>query len=268
MDVTGKTIIITGGASGIGTAIAEKCAAEGAKKIAIVDLDFDGAKAVAERLGSCAIAYKLDVTDEAEVKTVADAFEAEAGPLDLYFSNAGIMFTDAPDWKSYSQTNEQWQKVWEVNVLSHVLACRAVLPSMTERGQGGFLITASAAGLLNAIGDASYSTTKHAAVGFAENLAITHGDDGIYVGAICPQAVESKMSAGLGEESAAGLDGVMTGAVFADRVIAQMREGRFMIRPHEQVEEYFKHKALDYDRWVGGMRKLRRMQIEKIGLPI
>ena len=267
MDVTGKNIIVTGGASGIGTALVEKFAAEGAKNIAVADLNFEGAQAVAERVGACAIAYKLDVTDEAGVQQVADAFEAKTGPLDLYFSNAGIIFSDAPDWTSISQTNEQWQKVWEVNVFSHVLACRAVLPGMIKRGAGGIILTASAAGLLSAIGDASYSATKHAAVGFAESLAITHGDDGIYVGVLCPQAVESKMTAGM-EDSAAGLDGVLTGEELASRVLTQMREGRFMIRPHASVEEYFRHKAMDYDRWVGGMRKLRREQAEKTGLPI
>ncbi|MEX0300343.1 MAG: SDR family oxidoreductase [Kordiimonas sp.] len=267
MDVSGKNIIVTGGASGIGAALVELFAAEGANNIAVSDMNYEGALAVAEQAGQCAKAYKLDVTDEEAVQAMVDDFEAIAGPTDLYFSNAGIIFTDAPDWTSISQTNEQWQKIWEVNVFSHVLACRAVLPGMIERGSGGFIVTASAAGLLSAIGDSSYSTTKHAAVGFAENLAITHGDDGIYVGALCPQAVESNMTKDIGD-SIAGMDGVLPANELAKRTLKQMREGRFMIRPHSEVEEYFLHKAQDYDRWIGGMRKLRRYQNEKTGRPV
>lgn len=267
MDVSGKNIIVTGGASGIGKALVELFAAEGAKNIAVADMNYDGAQAVADAIGDNVSAYKLDVTDEEAVQAMVDDFEAKSGPLDLYFSNAGIIYTDAPDWTSISQSNEQWQKIWEVNVFSHVLACRAILPGMIKRGSGGIVITASAAGLLSAIGDSSYSTTKHAAVGFAENLAITHGDDGIYVGALCPQAVESKMTEDIGD-SIAGLDGVLTGEELARRTLDQMREGRFMIRPHDQVVQYFNHKAQDYDRWIGGMRKLRRDQLEKTGLPV
>ncbi len=267
LDVAGKNIVITGGASGIGAALVALLAAEGAKNIAVADMNYEGALAVAEKAGPMARAYKLDVTDEEAVQAMADDFESKAGPLDLYFSNAGIIFTDAPDWTSISQSNTQWQKIWEVNVFSHVLACRAVLPGMIERGSGGIVITASAAGLLSAIGDSSYSTTKHAAVGFAENLAITHGDDGIYVGALCPQAVESQMTKDIGD-SIAGMDGILPADELARRTLMQMREGCFMIRPHKEVEEYFLHKAQDYDRWIGGMRKLRRYQSEKTGRPV
>jgi len=267
LDVKDKNIIITGAASGIGKALAECFAAEGAKAIALADMDFAGAEQVATTIGSKAKAYKLDVTDEQTVQGVVSDFEASNGLTDIYCSNAGILFSDAPDWTTISQTNEQWQKIWEVNVLAHVLACRAVLPQMIERGSGGFLVTASAAGLLSQIGDTSYSTTKHAAVGFAESLAISHGDDGIYVGCLCPQAVKSKMTDGL-EDSSAAVNGVMEADDFANRVLTQMREGRFMIRPHEIVEEYFLHKAKDYDRWVGGMRKFRRSQIEATGRPV
>lgn len=267
MDVKDKVIVITGGASGIGAALAKKFAAEGAKAIAVADMDTEGAERVAGEIGTQAKAYRLDVTDEAGVKAMADDVTATFGPIDLYCSNAGIIFSDAPDWTVISQSNDQWQKIWEVNVFAHVLACRAVLPGMIERGQGGFLITASAAGLLNQIGDSSYSTTKHAAVGFAESLAISHGDDGIYVGCLCPQAVTSKMTAGA-EASSAAADGIMPAEELAERTLAAMREGRFMIRPHDQVEGYFLHKAKNYDRWVGGMRKFRRNQLETTGRPI
>ncbi len=267
MDVKDKVILITGGASGIGKALCELFAAEGAKFIAVVDLDSDGAQEVAAGIGSNAKAYTLDVTDEAATQAVVDDVTATAGPVDLYFSNAGIFFSDAPDWTAISQSNEQWQKIWEVNVFSHILALRAVLPSMLEREGCGFIITASAAGLLSQIGDTSYSTTKHAALGLAESVAISHGDDGLYVAALCPQAVRSKMTAG-GEDSSAAGDGLLEADEFARRVLTQMREGRFMIRTHPEVEGYFNHKANDYDRWVGGMRKLRRTQMEKTGRPI
>lgn len=267
MDVKDKVIIITGGASGIGKAMAELFAAEDAKFIAVADMDTAGAEAVAAEIGSAAKAYSLDVTDETAVRTMVDDVVARAGPVDLYFSNAGIFFSDAPSWTATQQTNAQWEKIWQVNVHAHVHALRAVLPSMLERGGCGFIITASAAGLLSQIGDISYSTTKHAAVGFAESLAISHGDDGLYVAALCPQAVKSKMTAGAENSSAAG-DGLMEADEFARRVLAQMRDGCFMIRPHEEVEGYFKHKANDYDRWIGGMRKFRRHQIEKTGRPV
>lgn len=267
MDVKDKVIVVTGGASGIGKALSEHFAAEGAKFIAVADMDEAGAKQVAGGIGAQAAAYSLDVTDEAAVQAMVDDIEAKSGPIDLYFSNAGIIFSDAPDWTTITQTNEQWQKIWEVNVFSHILALRAVLPGMLGRDGCGFIITASAAGLLSQIGDTSYSTTKHAALGLAESLAITHGDDGLYVAALCPQAVKSKMTAGSEDSSAAG-DGVMEADEFARRVLAQMREGRFMIRPHPEVEGYFKHKANDYDRWIGGMRKFRRTQMEKTGRPI
>lgn len=267
MDVKDKVIVVTGGASGIGEALAKLFAAEGARAVAIADMDIDGASRVAAEIGEQAKAYKLDVTDQDAVTAMVSDLEKAAGPVDLYCSNAGIIFSDAPDWRAISCSNEKWQKIWEVNVQAHVMACRAVLPGMIERGEGGFLITASAAGLLSQIGDASYSTTKHAAVGFAESLAITHGDDGIYVGCLCPQAVTSKMTAGA-EASSAAADGIMPAAELAERTLKAMREGRFMIRPHEQVEGYFLNKAKDYDRWVGGMRKFRRHQMATTGRPI
>ena len=267
MDVKDKIIAITGGASGIGKAMAEKFAAEGAKFIAVADMDTNGAEAVAAGIGDKAKAYSLDVTDGVAVSTMVDDIVARAGPVDLYFSNAGIFFSDAPSWAATQQTDAQWEKIWQVNVHAHVHALRAVLPSMLDRGGCGFVITASAAGLLSQIGDISYSTTKHAAVGFAESLAISHGDEGLYVAALCPQAVKSKMTAGAENSSAAG-DGLMEADEFARRVLAQMREGRFMIRPHEEVDGYFKHKANDYDRWIGGMRKFRRHQIETTGRPV
>ncbi len=267
MDVKDKVIIVTGGASGIGKALAELFIAEEAAFVAIADMNADGAASVAAALGGRAAAYALDVSDGAAVQAVVDDVRTKAGPVDLYVSNAGILFTDAPDFTCISQSDAQWQKIWEVNVFAHILAARAVLPDMIKRGAGGFIITASAAGLLSQIGDTSYSTTKHAAVGLAESMAISHGDDGIYVAALCPQAVESNMTIGA-EGSSAALDGIMPADELARRTLAAMRAGQFMIRPHEQVEEYFKAKAENYDRWVGGMRKLRRGLMAKNGRPM
>lgn len=264
-DPKDKIIVVTGAAHGIGCGLAKAFHAEGAKHIIVVDRDIEKAQDVAEAVSGTA--YQLDVSDEEATAAMIDTIEKDIGPIDLYFSNAGVLFTDAPDWNAYTQTTEQWQKIWEINVLAHVHASRALLPRMKERGHGAFMITASAAGLLSQIGDAAYSTTKHAALGYAEALAITHSDEGLYFGVVCPQAVESNMTKGA-EGSSAALDGILTAAEFAERTIAGMRAGQFMIRPHEQVVEYFKHKANDYDRWIGGMRKLRRMVMANKGLPI
>lgn len=264
MDVTGKHIFITGAASGIGKALADLFVAEGAKAVTCSDRNKDGAEAVAASYGDKAMGLAFDVTDGPAVQAAVDTAEERFGPIDLYVSNAGIALSDAPGWTVISQSDEQFDKVWQVNVHSHVLACRAVLPRMLERKSGGFLITASAAGLLTSVGDTSYAITKHAAVAFAESLAITHGDDGIYVGCLCPQGVESAMTQGL-EGSLIAVDGMMAADELARRTLAEMRDGKFMIRPHESVDGYFKHKAADYDRWVGGMRKLRRAQIARTG---
>ncbi len=267
MDVKDKVIIMTGGANGIGRALAELFAKEGAKFVAIADLDMAGAETVAAGIGTKAKAYKLDVTSTSDVQGMVDDIIDTYGKIDLYFSNAGIMFTDAPDWNVYSQSDAQWQKIWQVNVHAHVIASRIVLPAMIERGDGAFIVTASAAGLLSQIGDTAYSVTKHAALGFAETVAITHGDSGIYAAALCPQAVESNMTKGA-EGSSASVDGIMKADELARRTLAQMREGRFMIRPHETVEGYFQLKANNYERWIGGMRKMRRGQIDALGSPI
>ncbi len=265
MQFEDKIIVITGGASGIGKALAIEAKSEGARAVVVVDLDKTGADEVASGIGG--ISYALDVSDEQAVATMIDHIETNVGPIDIYFSNAGVLFTDAPSFDCYAQSTDQWNKAWSINVLAHTHVARALFPLYKQRGCGGFIITASAAGLLSQIGDVLYSTTKHAAVGLAEAMAIAHGDDGITVAALCPQAVESKMTVGA-EKSSAAMDGMLTGAEMAKRSFKQLKEGRFMVRPHEQVEDYFKHKAENYDRWVGGMRKMRRMQIKENGTPM
>ena len=261
MDVSGKLVVVTGGANGIGRALCERFHAEGARKVVVVDLEESNAQAVAQALDGDA--YGVDVRDEAAIQAMVERVEAEHGPIDLFCSNAGIIALDGEPWWATSAPNETWQAMWDIHVMSHVYAARACLPSMIERGSGYFLNTASAAGLLNQIGDAAYSTTKHAAVGFSEALAITHGDDGIGVSVLCPQAVATRMIGDSGDGGSAGVDGVLTPDDVAQAVIEGLAEESFLILPHKEVIEYRRRKTEDYDRWLGGMRKLRRA----VGVP-
>ncbi|WP_439107844.1 SDR family oxidoreductase [Congregibacter sp.] len=255
MNVSGKIVVVTGGGNGIGKGLCERFAAEGAAQVVVVDLELDSAQAVAEAIGGTA--YEVNVRDEAQIASMVDDVIAKFGHIDLFCSNAGIIALDGPPWYATSASNDTWQAMWDIHVMSHVFAARACLPSMIERGEGYFLNTASAAGLLSQVGDAAYSTTKHAAIGFAESLAITHGDDGIKVSCLCPQAVATRMI-GDSEGGTAGVDGILTPADVAEAVVQGITEERFLILPHPEVATYRERKTADYDRWIGGMRKLRR----------
>ncbi len=255
MDIKDKIIIVTGGANGIGKALCERFVSEKAARVVVVDLDLARAESLAATLDADAL--QADVSQESDIKTVVSSVEEKYGRIDLYCSNAGVFFPDLPDWQATSLANEQWQKIWEINVMSHIYGARAVLPGMQERGDGYILNTVSAAGLLSQIGSAAYSTTKHAALGFTESLSITHGDEGIKVSALCPQAVDTQMVADLGGGGVAGVDGVLPPEVVADCVVQGIAGERFMIMPHKEVATYFQHKAGDYERWIKGMRKLR-----------
>jgi NAD(P)-dependent dehydrogenase (short-subunit alcohol dehydrogenase family) len=255
MQLRDKVVIVTGGASGIGKALCQRFSSEGARGVVVADLNEKGAKAVADKIGG--LGLKCDVSVEADLRHAVDVANKHYGPVDLMCSNAGIFFGDGSEGMATSLSNDRWQRMWEVNVLAHVYAARAVLPSMIERGSGYFLHTASAAGLLNQIGDAAYSTTKHAAIGFAESLAITHGDDGIKVSVLCPQGVDTPMLAGLTNSPQAG-DGLLSPQQVADAVIEGLAAERFLILPHPQVLTYMQRKSSDYDRWLNGMRRLRR----------
>ncbi len=191
MQVADKVVVVTGGGNGIGKALCERFHAAGARKVVVVDLEEDSARLVADAINGDA--YGVDVRDESQIQAMVAKVEADHGCIDLFCSNAGIIALDGEPWWATSAPNETWQAMWDIHVMSHVWAARACLPAMLKRGSGYFLNTASAAGLLNQIGDAAYSTTKHAAVGFAESLAITHGDDGIGVSVLCPQAVATRM---------------------------------------------------------------------------
>jgi len=259
--VKNKVIVVTGGGNGIGAALCRRFHHEGARGVAVVDIDAQGARRVAEEIGGTDLA--ADVSVESDIIRVVQATERQYGPIDLFCSNAGVAYKDEPDWKATSCPNEKWQKAWEIHVMAHVYAARALLPGMIARGEGYLLNTVSAAGLLNQIGSASYSTTKHAAIGFAEALAITHGDDGIKVSVICPQAVATQMIGDSEDGGPQGIDGILTPEEVADSVIAGLAEETFLILPHEKVRLYMERKNSDYDRWLSGMRRFRRSVMEQ-----
>jgi NAD(P)-dependent dehydrogenase (short-subunit alcohol dehydrogenase family) len=255
MELTGKVVVVTGAARGIGFALAERFVAEGARSVSIVDLDPSDCAAAAARLGDRATDMAADVSDEAEVIRVVERTVEQFGPVDLFCSNAGIGTA-----QGIHAPNELWQRIWDVNVMAHVYAARAVLPSMLERGDGYLLNTASAAGLLAQIGDASYTATKHAAVGLAEWLSITYGDRGIKVSCLCPQGVRTDMMTGaLGGQvaGATASQGVIEPEDVAEAVVDAIRAERFLVLPHPEVATHQQRKAGDPDRWLAGMRRLQ-----------
>ncbi len=257
MDVTGKIVVVTGGAGGIGYGLCSRFAREGAKAVIVADVDEARAKAVAGEINGTAV--RCDVRREEEIIRLVRFTEETCGPIDLFCSNAGIIVLGGVE-----VANEDWQRIWEINVLAHVYAARAVIPRMIERRGGAFLITASAAGLLSQIGSAPYSATKHAAVGLAENLAITYGDQGIQVFALCPQAVRTEMTRQGG--GVAALDGLMEPEQLAGAVMEGLKREEFLILPHPEVRTYMQRKTADYDRWIQGMRRLQARFIE--GAPL
>jgi len=252
MDLKDKIIVVTGAASGIGRALAQRFAAEGAKAIVCADRDEAGAKATAAGIGATATAFRVDVAKEDEIAGLIETVERDVGPIDLFCSNAGIGVGGGAE-----ASNDAWQRIWDINVMAHVWAARHLIPRMTARGGGYLLNTASAAGLLSQIGSAPYAVTKHAAVGLAEWLAITHGDDGIKVSVLCPQAVRTKMTAG-NPDGVASIDGMMEPDELAEVCVKGIAAEDFLILPHPQVLEYMRRKTGDYNRWIGGMRKLNR----------
>ena len=256
MHVKDRIVVVTGGGSGIGEALCKRFHKEGAKKIIVVDQDDERADNVASLVGGDA--YQVNVREERAIADAVLDIESKHEAIDLFCSNAGILGGDGEQGWATGASNATWQAMWEIHVMSHVWAARACLPGMISRGKGYFLNTASAAGILNQVGDAAYSTTKHAAVGFAEALAITHGDDGIGVSCLCPQAVATRMLEGLDSAGTAGVDGILTADQVAVVVVEALGEDRFLILPHPQVADYRTKKTENYDRWIGGMRKLRR----------
>lgn len=251
MKLKDKVAVVTGGANGIGRALCERFAAEGARGVVVADLDAERAEALAKEING--ISVTTDVSSEADIIKLANRAIEAYGVIDLFCSNAGIGTPGGAD-----EPNDTWQRIWDVNVMAHVYAARAVIPGMLARGEGYILATASAAGLLTQIGSAPYSVTKHAAVAFAEWLAITHGDAGIRVSCLCPQGVNTDLlrrsAGGPGEFLRAGM---LEPKQVADAVVKGLDEERFLILPHPEVQEYFRRKATDYDRWLRGMRRLQ-----------
>ncbi len=250
MEVRDRVCVVTGGASGIGRALARRFAADGARAVVVVDRDAKGAEAVAESVGG--VGMQADVGREADIRRVIDDVETGCGPIDLFCSNAGILVVGGPE-----VPNDDWQRIWDINVMAHVLAARHLVPRMLSRGGGYLLQTASAAGLLSQVGSAPYAVTKHAAVAFAEWLAITYGDRGLKVSVLCPQAVRTAMTDGIPGGGVAGIDGMLEPDRVADAVLEGLAAERFLILPHPEVAEYVRRKGEDVERWLRGMRRLQ-----------
>jgi len=250
MHINGKIVVVTGAASGIGRALAQRFAKEGAKRVICADINAEGVAATAAEVGG--IAFTTNVAKEEDIQVLIEQVEANEGPIDLFCSNAGIGYGGGAE-----VSNERWQRIWEINVMAHVWAARHLVPRMIERGGGYLLNTASAAGLLSQIGSAPYAVTKHAAVALAEWLAITHGDQGIKVSVLCPQAVRTAMTAG-NAGGVASIDGMLEPEDAAEACLRAIESETFLVLPHPEVLDYMRRKTGDYDRWIGGMRKLNR----------
>lgn len=251
MQARDKIVVVTGAGGGIGRALVARFIGEGAKVVVSVDIDPGTAAATAQALGC--VAMTADVTREEEVLRVIEDTERDYGPIDLFCSNAGVGVGP-----SEQSPDEEWQLCWSVNVMAHVYAARHLVPRMLQRGGGHLLNTASAAGLLNQLGGAAYGVTKHAAVGFAEWLAMTYAHRGIRVSVLCPQAVRTAMTENTQETStrAASADGMMEPDEVAAIVIEHLERDAFLILTHPQVHDYLQRKTSDYDRWVGGMNRM------------
>ncbi len=244
--------MVTGGAGGIGSALARRFAAEGARAVVIADLR------EAPEIAPNVRGVVCDTSDDGAVRALVDDVEGREGPIDLYCANAGISVGAGVD-----AGDDVWKQVWRVNVMGTVVAARHLVPRWLERGGGYLLVTASAAGLLTTLGDAAYAVTKHAAVGLAEWIAITYGDRGVKVSCLCPQGVRTRMVLGDEAEGHVGAEQVKRlGLIEPEAVAAAVVEGladeRFLILPHPEVLQYFRNKAESYGRWIGGMRKFQR----------
>jgi NAD(P)-dependent dehydrogenase (short-subunit alcohol dehydrogenase family) len=251
MKIQDKVVVVTGGANGIGRALCRRFAAEGARGVVVADVDAKGAEVVAKEIGGLAVT--TDVSSEPDVVRLVGLAIDSFGPIDLFCSNAGI----GGGAGGVEVSNDVWQQVWDVNVMAHIYAARAVLPGMLDRAAGYLLHTASAAGLLTQVEAAPYSVTKHAAVALAEWLSIAHGDAGIKVSCLCPQGVLTRMLLGAdGERDSFLRAGALEPEDVAEAVVAGLAEERFLILPHPEAAEYFRRKADDYDRWLRGMRRL------------
>jgi NAD(P)-dependent dehydrogenase (short-subunit alcohol dehydrogenase family) len=251
MKLQDKVVVVTGGGNGIGRALCRRFAAEGAKAVVVADIEIKTAREVAAEIRGWEM--EVDVASESDVQMLVDQVLKKYGQIDLFCSNAGIGI-EGDCWVP----DREWERIWEINVMAHVYAARAVLPGMLARKDGYLLQTVSAAGLLTQIGSAPYAVTKHAALSLAEWLAITYGDHGIKVSALCPQGVKTRMLAQA--EFGGGtflLEGALEPDQVAEAVVKGLEEEHFLILPHPEVLEYLRRKATDYDRWLRGMRRLQ-----------
>lgn len=250
MEIRDKVAIVTGAASGIGAGLAQRFARDGAAGVVVADVNLERAQGVAAGIGAQALALRCDVSREDEIQALVARTRERFGRVDIYVSNAGILGRMG----GIELDDALWDSMWKIHGMAHVWAARAVVPEMVQRGEGYFLVTASAAGLLNIVETAPYGVTKHAAVAFAEWLRIAYGRKGVRVSCLCPQSVQTDMTRdGTGS---AGVNGVLTPEQVAEVVVQTMREERFLALPHPEVAQYFLAKAQDYDRWLGGMQKL------------
>ncbi|MGZ4872567.1 MAG: SDR family oxidoreductase [Candidatus Angelobacter sp.] len=254
MQIKGKVVVVTGGANGIGRALCLRFAKEGARLVAVADVHEDnGFKVLQEIEEGRGAFFACDVSKEDQVKFLVDTVTGATGQIDIFCSNAGIGTTGGPE-----ASDRDWKRSWNINVMAHVYAARAVLPQMLARKEGYLLQTVSAAGLLTSLGSAPYAVTKHAALGFAEWLAITYGEQGIRVSALCPQGVLTNMLKADHPGTKMLLAGAIAAEQVADEVVKAMAEERFMILPHPEAGKFFQNKANDYQRWIRGMQKLQR----------
>ena len=247
MDIKDKRVVVTGAASGIGKALANAFCDAGVKSVVSVDMNLEGAEETAKETGG--IAVQANVGKEEDIIKVIEKANDLSGGIDIFCSNAGIGGVHG----FLEVQTEDWQNIWEVNVMSHIYAARIVLPQMLDRGEGYIMITASAAGLLTQIGSAGYTVTKAAAVSFAEWIKITYGSKGIGVSCLCPQAVRTAMTAG--GPGVAGVDGMIEPEVAAEDVLDAITKDRFLVTPHPEVLEYINRKGADRDRWISGMQR-------------
>lgn len=257
MDISGAVVVVTGGASGIGRAMAQRFAADGAGTVVVADIDASGAIAVAAAItesGGTARAEAIDVTDEPALLALIDRVESEVGPIDLWCGNAGVGANGGVELE-----NDVWNFNWNVNVMAHVMTARHLIPRWIERGRGHLLLTASAAGLLTNLGTAPYAVTKHACVALAEWIRITYGEQGVGVSCLCPQGVRTPMTEADGELAVEVVKamGMIEPEEVADAVAEGLAADRFLILPHPEVATYEQRRAGDRERWLNGMQKLQ-----------
>jgi NAD(P)-dependent dehydrogenase (short-subunit alcohol dehydrogenase family) len=263
MQVTGKVVVVTGGANGIGRALCEAFHGAGAAKVVVTDIEGAGARAVAAAVNGAA--FQCDVAKEKDILHVIDETERQFGPIALFCSNAGIGGGFDPlSVNAGGTSDEPFARSWAIHVMAHVYAARHLIPRYKARGGGYFLNTISAAGLLSQVGSPAYSTTKHAAVGFAENLAISHRADGIGVSILCPQGVDTNMLRAIPKGPQSG-DGDLSPEQVAQDVLKGLEQETFVILPHPQVLGYMRKKTENYDRWISGMAKIQAKLRETYG---